>query len=217
MIIDIVMQVALILITLFMFLWMQKIPQNLFTKFRYRNRSSYSAKRHFIIGAQLLAKSRSTKDRSSAVKLAKTAAEEADKSIALDPKDAASHILKALALDVQGFGTSALEALDVALSPLTSKSLSSEERGDALLKRAEIKIKGSKRGLVDSAIDDLQQSVKLKGDKATAFRLLGECYEKKEMKEEAVEAYEGALKVDPKCTPAQDALNRLGSSSISTQ
>ncbi|KAI3517239.1 hypothetical protein L2E82_07527 [Cichorium intybus] len=211
MVIDLVMQAAIILITLFMFLWMQKIPQNLFTKFRYRNRSSYAAKRHFIIGAQLLAKSRSTKDRSSSIKLAKTAAEEADKSISLDPKDAASHILKALALDMQGFSTSALEALDVALSPLAAKSLSGGERGDALFKRAEIKIKGSKRGLIDSAVEDLVQSVKLKGDNPTAYRLLGECYEKKEMKEEAVDAYEVALRVDPQCTAARDALNRLGS------
>ena len=209
MVIDLVMQAGLILVTIFMFLWMQKIPQNLFTKFRYRNRSSYAAKRHFIIGAQLLAKSRSTKDRPSAIKLARSAAEEADKSISLDPKDAASHILKALALDVQGFSTSALEALDVALSPLTSKSLSGGERGDALFKRAEIKIKSSKRGLVDSAVDDLVESVKLKGDNATAFRLLGECYEKKELKEEAVDAYAGALRADPNCTAARDAMNRL--------
>ncbi|KAI3758387.1 hypothetical protein L6452_05948 [Arctium lappa] len=210
MVIDLVMQAALVLITIFMFLWLQKIPQNLFTKFRYRNRSSYAAKRHFIIGAQLLAKSRSTRDRASSAKLAKSAAEEADKSISLDPKDAASHILKALALDAQGFSTSALEALDVALSPLTAKTLRDGERGDALLKRAEIKVKGSKRGRVDSAIEDLVESVKLRGDNAKTFRLLGECYEKKEMKEEAVEAYEGALRVDPECVVARQALNRLG-------
>ncbi|KVI06746.1 uncharacterized protein LOC112509023 [Cynara cardunculus var. scolymus] len=210
MVIDLVTQAALILITIFMFLWMQNIPQNLFTKLRYRNRSSYSAKRHFIIGAQLLAKSRSTKDRASSAKLAKSAAEEADKSISLDPKDAAPHILKALALDAQGFSTSALEALDVALSPLTAKTLSDAERGDALFKRAEIKVKGSKRGRVDSAIEDLVESVKLKGDNAKMFRLLGECYEKKEMEEEAIEAYKGALRVDPECIAARDALNRLG-------
>lgn len=215
MVIDLVMQVAFILITVFMFLWMQNIPQNLFTKFRYRNRSSYDAKRHFIIGAQLLAKSRSTKDRTSAIKLAKSAAEEADKSISLDPNDAASHILKALALDAQGFSTSAVEALDVALSPLTAKSLSYVERADALFKRAEIKTKMSKRGRVDSAVEDLVESVKLKGDNATAYRLLGECYEKKEMKEEAVEAYERAVRIDPECLAARDALNRLGSSNDS--
>ncbi|KAL8231973.1 hypothetical protein R6Q57_001751 [Mikania cordata] len=208
---DLPMQAAFILITVFMFLWMQKVPQNLLTRFRHRNRSSYDAKRHFIIGAQLLAKSRSTKDHTSSVRLAKSAADEANKSIWLDPNDAASHILKALALDAQGLGTSAVEAMDVALSPATEKSLSYAERGDALLKRAEIKMKGSKRGRVDSAIEDLVESVKLKGDNATPYRLLGECYEKKRMKDEAVYAYERAVKIDPECVAARDSLNRLGS------
>nr|XP_043615779.1 uncharacterized protein LOC122587677 [Erigeron canadensis] len=185
----------------------------MFTKYRYRNRPSYDAKRHFILGAQLLSKSRSTKDRTSSLKLAKSASEEADKSISLDPRDAASHILKALALDAQGFSTSAVEALDVALSTLTAKSLSSSERGDALFKRAEIKmkVKGNKRGKVDSVVADLVESVKLKGDNAGAYRLLGECYEKKEMREEAVEAYERAVRIDHECGAARDALNRLGS------
>ncbi|KAM0031704.1 putative tetratricopeptide-like helical domain superfamily [Helianthus debilis subsp. tardiflorus] len=208
---DLAMQAAFILITILMFMWMQKVPQNLLTKFRYRNRSSNDAKRHFITGAQLLAKSRSTKDHASSVRLAKSAADEADKSISLDPNDAASHILKALALDAQGLISAAVESLDVALSPLTAKSLSYAERGDALLKRAEIKVKGSKRGRVDSAIEDLVESVKLKGDNPKAYWLLGECYEKKTMKDEAVDAYERALRIDHDCVAARDALNRLGS------
>ncbi|MFS7932224.1 hypothetical protein Hanom_Chr04g00365361 [Helianthus anomalus] len=92
---DLAMQAAFILIKILMYMWMQKIPQNLLTEFRYRNRSSYDAKRHFITGAQLLAKSRSTKDHASCVRLAKSAADVADKSISLDPNDGASHILKA--------------------------------------------------------------------------------------------------------------------------
>ncbi|XP_071713688.1 uncharacterized protein [Rutidosis leptorrhynchoides] len=206
---DLIFQACFLLITVFMFLWMQKIPQNLFTKFRYRNRSSYDAKRHFIIGAQLLSKSNATKDRTTSIKLAKSASDEADKAISLDPTDAASHILKALALEAQGFSTSAVESLDVALSPLTAKSLSSTERGDALFKRAEIKMKGSKRGRVDSAVSDLVESVKIKGDNAKAYRLLGECYEKKDMKEEAVEAYERAVRIDPENVQARDALKLL--------
>ncbi|XP_076955269.1 uncharacterized protein LOC143630047 [Bidens hawaiensis] len=209
---DLAMQAAFILITIFIFLFMQRTPQNLLTKFRHKNRSSHAAKRHFIVGAQLLAKSRSTTNHTASIKLAKQAADEADKSIALDPNDAASHILKALALDAQGFATSAVEALDVALSPVTVKSLSYAERADALLKRAQIKVKGSKRGRVDSTIEDLVESVKLKGDNATPYRLLGECYEKKAMVDEAVGAYERAVRIDPECGVARDALNRLGGS-----
>lgn len=211
MVIDLLLQVLLILVTLFMFLWMNNVPQKYFSKLRYRNRSNFQAKRHFILGAQLLAQARSAKDRSSATSLAKSAAEEADRSILLDPKDAAAHILRALALELQGFKTSALDALDVALSPLASKSLSGEERGDALLKRAELKVALNRRGRVDSAIDDLVDSVTLKKDNARAFYLLGECYEKEEMREEARKAYEDAVRVEPKLTVAREALDRLGS------
>ncbi|MFS7949219.1 putative tetratricopeptide-like helical domain superfamily [Helianthus anomalus] len=115
-----------------------------------------------------------------AINLAKQAAEETDLSIALDPNDAASHVLKALALDAQGYTTPALTALDVALSPLTAKSLSDAERGEALFKRAEIKkVSCCKEERVDSVFEDLVESVKLYGENAEAFWMLGECYEKK--------------------------------------
>ncbi|KAL8199653.1 hypothetical protein R6Q57_013221 [Mikania cordata] len=206
----IISAVIIFIIAIIILLLMIKTPQNLFTKFRYKNLPIYDAKHHFIIGAQLLAKSRSTKDHNLRVELAKSAAEEADKSISLDPNDATTHMLKALALDAQGFSTSALEALDVALSPLTAKSLSDAERGEALFKRAEIK-KGSQKCRVDSAFEDLVESVKLYGDNAMAFRLLGECYEMKGMRDEAVEAYEQAIRIEPGCVLARDTLNRLGS------
>ncbi|XP_076949457.1 uncharacterized protein LOC143622100 [Bidens hawaiensis] len=209
--IDLAMKPAIILIILiivFITLWLKRLPQNLITRFRYTHLPCHDAKHHFIIGAQLLCKSRSTKDRKLSVNLAKSAAEEADKSIKLDPNDATSHVLRALALDAQGYSTSALEALDIALSPLTAKSLSDAERGEALFKRAEIK-KQSNKDRIDSAFEDLVESVSLYGENATAFRLLGECYEKKEMTEEAVEAYERAVGIDPRCGEARDALNRL--------
>jgi tetratricopeptide (TPR) repeat protein len=202
----------MILVTVFMFLYMHKIPQNLYTKFRYRDRAGFQAKRHFVLGAQLLAQARSTKDAAAAKSFAKSAAEEADRSIELDPKDAAAHILKAMALNLQGFKTSALDALNAALSPLTAKSLSDEEKGDALFKRAELKVSLSSRdGNVDSAVADLVESVKLKKNNAMSFCLLGECYEKKQMKAEAKEAYENAIRVEPDSTQAQQALDRLAS------
>ncbi|KAD6119564.1 hypothetical protein R6Q59_025603 [Mikania micrantha] len=206
---DLLMQAAFLSTMIFMFLWMLDIPQKLFNKFRYRDKSIYAAKRHFVTGAELLAKSRSTGDR----KLAQSAVEHADKSIAINPKDAAPHILKALALDLLGFTTSALEALDTALSPLAAKSLTDDEKSDALFKRAEIRVKAGKGGGgVDAAVADLVESVRLKGDNAAAMRLLGECYEKKGMKEEALKAYMGSVKIEPQSTVAQAALVRLGSS-----
>ncbi|XP_071717265.1 uncharacterized protein [Rutidosis leptorrhynchoides] len=214
MISDLFFQAAFILIVIFMFLWMLNIPQNLYDKFQFRDRSSYAARRHFVLGADLLSKSRSATDHAAAVKLAISAAEEADKSIAINPNDAVFHFLKALALDAQGFTTSALDALDVALSPLTSKSLCGEERSSALFKRAEIKIKikvSEARGGLESAVSDLEESVRLNGGNAAALRLLGECYERKEMKGEAMKAYMGAIKLEPHNAVARAALVRLGS------
>ncbi|KAI3760746.1 hypothetical protein L1987_51145 [Smallanthus sonchifolius] len=72
-------------------------------------------------------------------------------------------------------------------------------------------MKVSKGEGVESAVADLVESVRLRGDNAAAMRLLGECYEKKEMKEEALEAYRGWVKIEPESAAAQAALVRLGS------
>ncbi|KAE8715839.1 Detected protein of confused Function [Hibiscus syriacus] len=208
---DLLLQAAIILVTIFMFLAMHDIPQKIFTKIRYRNRAGYQAKRHFVLGAQLLAQARSSESRSSTASLAQKAESEADKAISLDPKDAASYILKALALDLQGFKSSALDSLDVAVSPLASKSLTDKERGDALFKRAELKMSMNRRGShVDSAIDDLTKAVELLGDNARAFCLLGDCYESKKMITEAMAAFQEALKLEPTSTVSQAAIDRLG-------
>ncbi|XP_049349508.1 uncharacterized protein LOC125814096 [Solanum verrucosum] len=212
---DLLLQAILILVTIFMFLFMYNVPQKYFSKLRFRNRGDMQSKRHFVQGAQLLsqAKSAAVKDRSNAISLAKSAEAQADLAIALDPKDAAAHILKALALDLQGFKTSALDSIDVALSPLAVKSLSEPERADALFKRAQLRLAASRREQVDSVIEDLTQSVRLKGDNVKAFCLLGDCYEKKGLKEEAQKAYQEAQKVQPNFAPAREALDRLNSES----
>lgn len=212
---DLLLQAVLILATVFMFLFMYNIPQKFFSKLRLRNRADMQAKRHFVQGAQLLSQAKSTfaKDRSAAASLAKSAEAEADLAIALDPRDAAAHILKALALVLQGFKTSALDSIDIALSPLAVKSLSEPEKADALFKRAELRLAVSRRGQVDSVIEDLTESVRLKGDNVKAFCLLGDCYEKKGLTEEAQEVYEKALKVQPNFAPAREALDRLNSES----
>ncbi|KAE8057088.1 hypothetical protein FH972_013807 [Carpinus fangiana] len=211
MVADILLQVALILLMIYLFLAMHGIPNKLLSKLRFRNRADAQAKRHFVLGAQLLARARVSKTRSTATSLAKEAEAEADKAIALDPKDAAPHILKSLALDLQGFKPSALDSLDVALSPLCAKSLSDLERGDSLFKRAELKVAMARRGQVDSAVADLTQALTLSPENAKAFCLLGECYEAKKMRDEAKKAYEDALRVEPKLTVAREALDRLGS------
>ena len=205
---DVALQVAMILLFLFVFLAMHGIPQKLLTKLRFRNRTSARAKRHFVRGAQLLAQARSPKNRSNSNILANEALAEAERAIALDPKDAASYLLKAMVLDLQGFRTSALDAIDAALSPLAAKSLAEEERGDALLKRAELKMAVSERGggsgggRVDAVLADLTESVKLSPKNARGWSLLGECYEEKEMEEDARKAYKEALELEPQLSVA---------------
>lgn len=98
----------------------------------------------------------------------------------------------------------------MALSPLAVKSLDDGERGDALLKRAQLKIASSQ---VDSAVDDLTRSVKLNGKNVKAWCLLGECYEGKKMRDEAKQAYEKALELEPELAVVRESLNRLVSSS----
>lgn len=211
---DIVLQIVMILVMVFMFLHMHDIPKKLFSKLRLRNRSAIQAKRHFVQGAQLLARARSSKTRSGLNSLAKEALVEAEKAISLDPKDAAAYLLKALVLDLQGFRPSALDSLDMALSPLAVKSLTDTEKGDALLKRAELKMAMNERGggrVDDSALVDLTDSVKLNPKNVRAFCLLGQFYEGKKMKEEARKAFEEALLVEPESAVAREALKRLDS------
>ncbi|KAF7137673.1 hypothetical protein RHSIM_Rhsim07G0212500 [Rhododendron simsii] len=202
-----------------MFLLMHNIPQKAFARFRaYRSLSETQAKRHFVLGATLFSRAEAeakANNKDAAMALAKSAAEEADKAIAIDPKDAAAHILKALALDLQGFRTSALDSFDVALSPMAAKSLSNAERGDALFKRAKLKVDMSSQGeRIDSAIADLVESVKLRTDNAKAYCFLAECYEKKGMVVEAKSAYEESTRVQPELmtsAAAIEALKRLSS------
>lgn len=201
--IDFVLQAAIILSMLSMFLFAHSIPQNLFAKLRlFRRRSEIEAKRHFVAGAQLLSTAASAAD-------ARRVEGEADRAIALDPADAASHILKALALELQGFRTSALASMDVALSPLAAKTLTAAERADALLKRAELRSQTGGGDGDGGAVEDLLESVRLKGDNAKAYDLLGRCYEKKGSVAAARNAFRDAIRVRPDYVPALDALTRL--------
>ncbi|XP_050379195.1 uncharacterized protein LOC126796409 [Argentina anserina] len=209
---DILLQIGVVLLVVVTFLFIYNVPQRVLATLRLRlhSKSAIQSKRHFVLGAQLLDQARSSS--SDAASLFKQALDHADKAIALEPKDAAAHILKALALDAQGFKTSALDAIDVALSPLCRKSLVDAERGDALFKRAEIKMSMNRSRRVDSVVGDLTAAVELSPENANAFCLLGECYEEKKMTEQAKKAYEEALKLRPRFAAAKEALDRLGSS-----
>lgn len=92
------------------------------------------------------------------------------------------------------------------------KSLSESARGDALVTGAELKLAMNRKRRVDSAVDDLVEAVRLSGisDKATAFCLLGECYERKGMREEAREAFQEALRVEPGFVAARQGFSRSG-------
>ncbi|KAL6504273.1 hypothetical protein OROGR_026196 [Orobanche gracilis] len=199
---DLLLQAVIILLFLFMFLFIHNVPQNLFSKLRLlRRQPNLQARRHFVIGAQLLSQARSSSDPS----LAGRIVAEADRAISFDPYDAASHILKAIGLEMQGFRTSALDSLDSALSPMAVKSLSDEERGETLYKRAELRASVGGGG----ELEDLVESVRLRVDNAKAYGLLGVCYEKNGLKVEARKAYEDALRVQPDYDLARDALDRL--------
>ncbi|CAE6094514.1 unnamed protein product [Arabidopsis arenosa] len=131
--------------------------------------------------------------------LAKAALTEADNVISISPDDAAGHIVRALALDLLGHHTSALKSFDMALTYPRLKSLSVGERADALVKRAEMKLAVNRRRRIDSAIEDLEEAVRLAAgtDAARLFRLLGECYEFKGLNEKAQWAFSEALKAQP--------------------
>ncbi|KAM1143091.1 hypothetical protein ACFX2B_031656 [Malus domestica] len=79
-----------------------------------------------------------------------------------------------------GFKTSTLDAIDITLSPLYRKSLTKEDRGDALVKRAEIKLSMNRKARVDSVIEDLNSGC---GAESREWRFVR--YESKKMTKKA--------------------------------
>ncbi|XP_068314958.1 uncharacterized protein [Pyrus communis] len=209
---EVVLRVCLLILTLAVFFAIHKLSRNALTKLRTNNRANLQSTRHFIHGSQLLYRARSTPHKAQSQAHAKNALMEAQKALSLSPRDPGPHILKALSLDLLGHKTSAPKSLDAALSTPCVKTLSEKERGDALVKRAELKLGLNRRRRVDSAVEDLVHAVRLgraEGD-ATAFCLLGQCYEWKRMRKETREEFERALRVNPGSDLACQGLDRLG-------
>lgn len=202
-----IIQGAILVLTFIMFWAIKYISQQGLTKFRTKHRATLQTQRQLIQASRLLARARTTTKKSQSQTLAKTALTEADNVISISPDDAAGHIVRALALDLLGHHTSALKSFDMALTYPRLKSLSVGERADALVKRAEMKLAVNRRRRIDSAIEDLEESVKLAAgtDTARIFRLLGECYESKGLKEKAHWAFNEALKVQPSSARARES------------
>ncbi|CAN1165329.1 hypothetical protein LINPERPRIM_LOCUS33683 [Linum perenne] len=209
---DAALQVAIAALTIAMFLSIQYLSKLFISKQRAKNRTSVQSNRHFIQGYQLLARARSAAHNSSQSQtLAKQALTEAESAACLSPKDPAPLILKSVVLDFLGHKASALKAIDSALTLPQGKALQGKERGDALVKRGELKIAVNKRRRLDSAIEDLKEAVDCGGGGEKGFCLLGQCYEWKGLIDDAKWAFSEALKVQPTSKLAREALDRLHS------
>eukprot|EP00249_Psilotum_nudum_P014245 c24738_g1_i1 orf=536-1168(+) len=203
-------QVVIFILGLALFWAVQSLAKVMVGPSRSRGRAKAQAQRHFVKGAQVLARSRSAGSAALGRSLAREASEEADKAIALDPRDAASHVLKALALEQQGHLSAALRSMHTALSPPALRTLSQSEKADAYMKRAGLLMASSKgKRAVDSAIEDLNKSLELSSSNAKVHCLLGMCLEKKHMYAEALKSYQDAFALDQNSDEARAGLMRL--------
>ncbi|KAL9245610.1 hypothetical protein vseg_019239 [Gypsophila vaccaria] len=213
---DTLVQAALLALTLGIFLIIYNFPKKTLSKLRSNNRASIQTNRHFLQGAHLLTRARSTRNKATSSALAEAALAEADVALAIQPRNGAAHILRGLVLDLLGRRGAALKSLDAALTTPAVRTLTEREKGDALVKRAEIQLAVNKRRRVDSALSDLVEAVGLTRDNSKAHCLLGQCYEIKGAQDEAVKAFHQALELDPLCDSARQALTRFTSSSNSS-
>ncbi|KAL2622818.1 hypothetical protein R1flu_003023 [Riccia fluitans] len=168
---------------------------------------------HFLKAAALVAQAKNSKIKTGEARsLASTALQEADLAIQMVPNDAGVYIVKSLALELLGKPTAAVKVLDMALTDPVSKSLGTEEKADTLAKRAELLLgsaKGKRDRLIDEALVNLKESVKLSSNNPRVFLLLGTCYEKNGAGEQAKEAYKQCLLLNPSPGDAKAAVERI--------
>ncbi|CAJ1940265.1 unnamed protein product [Sphenostylis stenocarpa] len=209
------LQLGILILTLSLFFIMHSIrSQTTQARTRTRNNNRQpEPNRHLTQASRHLARARSTSHRD---QHAKSALMETDKALSIWPRDPWAHILRAQALNLMGHRAAAIKSLDAALSSPAAKSLSAAERADALVRRAELKVgvnRRRRRRRIESAIEDLVEAVEVngrKGNESEVMCLLGKCYEWKGMKEEAMDAFQKVLEVDPDSEEARNGLHRLG-------
>uniref|UniRef100_A0A2P2PL75 Uncharacterized protein MANES_13G100500 n=1 Tax=Rhizophora mucronata TaxID=61149 RepID=A0A2P2PL75_RHIMU len=200
---DVALQLAILLLAIVIFAIQYKHfqPKRTTTSARLRTKNrrtaSLQTNRHLTQATHFVSRAKATSDVSQSQSLAKNALLEVETAISLAPRDPAPLILKALALDLLRRKSSALRSLDLALSAPRVKLPPGTERGDALFKRAELKLEVNSRRRVDSAIEDLEEAVKVKlsGGNDKALCLLGRCYELKGMKDRVEWAFDEASRV----------------------
>ncbi|TKY58725.1 hypothetical protein E2542_SST15794 [Spatholobus suberectus] len=204
------LQLGILILTLTLFFVMHNIrSQTTEARTRTRNKNRQpEPNRHLAQASRHLARARSTSHRA---QHAKSALMETDRALSIWPRDPWAHILRAHALQLMGHRAAAIKSLDAALSSPAAKSLSAAERAEALVKRAELKVAVNRRRRVDSAIEDLVEAAELSdGNDSEALCLLGKCYEWKGLKEEAKDAFQKVLEVEPDSMEARSGLDRLG-------
>ena len=204
---EVLLQLGILILTLSLFFVMHNLRSQTIharTRTRARNRARQpEPNRHLAQASRLLARPRD----------AKAALTEAHRALSIEPREPSAHILRARALRLMGHPSAALRSLDSALSPPAARLLSAAERSEALVERAELKLAVNRRRRIDSAVEDLVAAVEVsEGERvdSEALCLLGKCYEWKGMKEEAKEAFQKALDVEPDSIEARNGLDRLG-------
>ncbi|CAK8561784.1 unnamed protein product [Lathyrus sativus] len=207
-----IIQFGILILTLSLcFLMLYFRNQKTHSKTRTRNKIRQpEPNRHLNQASRHLNRARSTTNKTLH---AKNALSEADQALAITPRDPSVHILRARALCIMNHRTSAIKSLDTALSLPAAKFLPPQERADLLVFRAEMKLAVNRKRRVESAMEDIEEAVRVSGeenDNSEALCLLGKCYEWKGMREEAKNVYEKVLDVEPGSAEARIGLKRLG-------
>jgi len=209
----VLIQFGILILTLSLFFLTHYLRnQKTHTKTRTRNKTHQPEPTHHLNQAtRHLNLARSTTNRS---QHAKNALSETHQALSISPKDPSVHILRAKALHLMNHRTAAIKSLDTAFSLPSAKMLSPEERADALVFRAEMKLEVNRRRRVESAMKDVVEAIRVSGgeecENLEAMCLLGKCYEWKGMREEAKKLFQKVLDFEPDSVEAQNGLKRLG-------